>query len=111
MSVFEEHIESIAEQVFERLFEAKTKVPKEAWEKSERDRARLALVMSKRYVTVAEAAFLLGCSDGHVRNLVGKAKRRGTPYPVPFLDLDGVTVFPLDKLLEWAERPKLRKAS
>jgi hypothetical protein len=107
----EEQIERIAEKVFERMFEARTRVPKEAWEKSERDRARLALLMSKRYVTVAEAAFLLGCSDGHVRNLVGKAKKRATPYPVPFLDLDGVTVFPLDKLLEWAERPKLRKVS
>ena len=105
----EEQIERIAEKVFERMFEARTRVPKEAWEKAERDRARLALVMSKRFVTVAEAAFLLGCSDGHIRNLVGKTKKRATPYPVPFLDLDGVTVFPLDKLLEWAERPKLRK--
>ena len=58
-----------------------------------------------------EAAFLLDCSDGHVCNLVGKAKRLAKTYPVPFLDLDGVTVFPLDKLLEWAERPKLRKVS
>lgn len=105
----EEQIELIAEKVFDRMFEARTRVPKEAWEKSERDRARLALVMSKRYVTVAEAAFLLGCSDGHVRHLVGKAKKRATPFPIPFFDLDGVTVFPLDKLLEWAERPKLRK--
>ena len=111
MSALEDQTVRIAEGVFERMFEAKTKVPKEAWERSERDRARLALVMSKRYVTVAEAAFLLGCSDGHVRNLVGKAKKLATPYPVPFLDLDGVTVFPLDKLLEWAERPKLRKVS
>jgi hypothetical protein len=107
----EEQVEQIAEKVFERMFEAKTKVPREAWERAERERARLALVMSKRYVTIAEAAFLLGCSDGHVRNLVGRAKKRVTPYPVPYLDLDGVTVFPLDKLLEWAERPKMRKVS
>ncbi|HWN08671.1 MAG TPA: hypothetical protein VNO50_05260 [Pyrinomonadaceae bacterium] len=34
-------------------------------------------------------------------------------HPIPFLDLDGVTVFQQVKLLEWAEQPKqkLRAAS
>jgi hypothetical protein len=36
--------------------------------------------------------------------------KRAAPYPVPFLDLDGVMVFPLCRLLEWAERPKPRRA-
>lgn len=36
---------------------------------------RLALdkIKAKEYASVAEAAFLLNCSDSHVRNLVDKA--------------------------------------
>ena len=64
---------------------------------------------AKEFITVKEAHVLLGCSDGHIRNLVDKARKGRTSYPIPFLDLDGVTIFPLAKLLEWAERPKLRK--
>lgn len=69
----------------------------------------LRMIRAKEFITVREAHVLLGCSDGHIRNLVDKARKGKTSYPIPFLDLDGVTVFPLAKLLEWAERPKLKK--
>jgi hypothetical protein len=69
----------------------------------------LRAIRAKEFITIREAHVLLGCSDGHIRNLVDKARRGKTSYPIPFLDLDGVTVFPLTKLLEWAERPKLKK--
>jgi hypothetical protein len=69
----------------------------------------LRAIRAKEFITIREAHVLLGCSDGHIRNLVDKARRGKTSYPIPFLDLDGVTVFPLAKLLEWAERPKLKK--
>jgi hypothetical protein len=69
----------------------------------------LRMIRAKEFITIREAHVLLGCSDGHIRNLVDKARKGKTAYPIPFLDLDGVTVFHLAKLLEWAERPKLKK--
>ena len=69
----------------------------------------LRMIRAKEFITIREAHVLLGCSDGHIRNLIDKARKGRTSYPIPFLDLDGVTVFPLAKLLEWAERPKLKK--
>lgn len=71
-------------------------------------RAKLARIRAKEFVTIMEAAFLLGCSDGHLRNLVRKAKKGEARSPVPFRDLDGVVVFKLDELLAWSELPKGR---
>ena len=73
----------------------------------------LQRIMIKEFISIREAHLLLGCSDGHIRNLVDKARKKKTSHPIPFLDLDGVTVFQRVKLLEWAERPKekLRVAS
>ena len=65
-------------------------------------------IMIKEFISIREAHLLLGCSDGHIRNLVDKARKKKTSHPIPFLDLDGVTVFQRVKLLEWAERPKQR---
>lgn len=69
-------------------------------------RAKLARIRAKEFVSIMEAAFLLGCSDGHLRNLVRKAKKGDARSPVPFRDLDGVVVFKLDELLAWSELPK-----
>jgi hypothetical protein len=63
-------------------------------------------IMAKEFVSIKEVALLLNCSDGHVRNLVHKAQSGKASNPIPFLDLDGVTVFPRLKLLEWAGQPK-----
>jgi len=73
----------------------------------------LQRILIKEFISIKEAHLLLGCSDGHIRNLVDKARKKKTSHPIPFLDLDGVTVFRRVKLLEWAERPKqkLRVAS
>jgi hypothetical protein len=68
----------------------------------------LQRIMIKEFISIREAHLLLGCSDGHIRNLVDKARKKKTSHPIPFLDLDGVTVFQRVKLLEWAERPKQR---
>jgi len=62
--------------------------------------------MVKEFISIREAHLLLACSDGHIRNLVDKARKKKTSHPIPFLDLDGVTVFHRSKLLEWAEQPK-----
>jgi hypothetical protein len=68
----------------------------------------LQRIMIKEFISIREAHVLLGCSDGHIRNLVDKARKKKTSQPIPFLDLDGVTVFQRVKFLEWAERPKQR---
>lgn len=66
-------------------------------------RRKLALASAKERVSIAEAALLLNCSDGHIRNLVKKTKKNQTKNPIPFCDLDGVTVFNRLALLNWAE--------
>jgi hypothetical protein len=74
----------------------------------EEHKRRLALINAKEYLTAREAALLLGCSDGHLRNLVRDAKKGRKRYPVPFRDLDGVITFPREDLLKWAAQPKPR---
>jgi hypothetical protein len=61
------------------------------------------------FCTVLEASLLLNCSDSHLYTKISAAKKKATKYPIPFLDLDGVYVFPREKLIEWAEQEKERK--
>ena len=70
-------------------------------------RRKLALLYAKDFWKPADAAFVLGCSDTHLRNLVKKAQEGRTSRPIPFIDLDGAVSFPRQRLLEWAERPRL----
>ena len=65
-------------------------------------REQLALIKSKERVTVKEAALLLSCSESHVRKLVKLAHKGKSRRPIPSVDMEGVTVFPLLDLLEWA---------
>jgi hypothetical protein len=65
-------------------------------------REQLALIKSKERVTVKEAALLLSCSESHVRKLVKLALKGKSRRPIPSVDMEGVTVFPLHDLLEWA---------
>src|SRR5688572_6560167 len=73
--------------------------------------AQLARINAKPNITVSEASLLLNCSDSHLYAKISAAKKRATEYPIPFFDLDGVYVFPRQKLIEWAEKEKERKAS
>jgi hypothetical protein len=57
---------------------------------------------------VQEAAFLLNCSDGHLRNLIKKAKHKKTSHPIPFNDLDGLFTFNREELIVWSRNPKER---
>jgi hypothetical protein len=74
---------------------------------------RLALenIKAKEFASVAEAAQLMRCSDSHVRNLVEKAIADRATYPIPFADLDGVRVFPVQELLLWTRivKPRVKK--
>jgi len=65
-------------------------------------RQQLALIKAKEHVTVKEAALLLSCSESHIRKLVMLARKGKTRRPIPYVDMEGVTVFPRDSLLNWA---------
>src|SRR2546421_9368175 len=58
-------------------------------------RTQLALIKAKEHVTVKEAALLLSCSESHVRKLIRLARKGKSRRPIPFVDMEGVTVFPL----------------
>src|SRR5205085_5778041 len=70
---------------------------------------QLALIKVKERVTVKEAALLLSCSESHIRKLVMLARKGKSRRPIPFVDMEGVTVFPLSDLLDWASpQPQLQ---
>jgi len=73
-------------------------------------RLTLEKIKAKEFASVAEAAQLMGCSDSHVRNLVEKALADQAACPIPFADLDGVRVFPVQELLQWTRiaKPKVK---
>ncbi|MGH9961743.1 MAG: hypothetical protein ACREBC_32210, partial [Pyrinomonadaceae bacterium] len=58
------------------------------------------------FITLNEAAFLLSCSDGHIRNLIKKAHNGEAERPIPIRDLDGLFVFNLEELLAWSREVK-----
>lgn len=96
-------IEEIAERVKQKL-ETKAAMPHEQPDPAaQKLRRKLALIHSKECISIAEVALLLNCSDGHIRNLLKKAKKNQAKNPIPFIDLDGVTVLNRVALLEWAE--------
>ncbi|MCA1632628.1 MAG: hypothetical protein LC802_02660 [Acidobacteria bacterium] len=47
-------------------------------------RESLQRIMVKEFISIKEAHLLLGCSDGHIRNLVDKARKKKTSHPIPF---------------------------
>jgi|SRR5215216_4274930 len=63
---------------------------------------RLSRIRAKENISIQDAAFLLNCSDGHLRNLIKKAKHRKTSRPIPFNDLDGLSTFNREELLAWS---------
>lgn len=71
---------------------------------------QMAKINAKPNITVSEAALLLNCSESHLYTKIAAARKKSTRCPIPFLDLDGVYVFPREKLLGWAEMEKEYKA-
>jgi hypothetical protein len=105
LTALDERMRAIASEVFEERQSAGP-VAAHTCADAEELYARLRRIMAKEFITIAEAALMLNCSDGHLRNLIDKAIKGKAVNPVPFLDLDGVRVFPRVKLLEWASQPK-----
>lgn len=61
-------------------------------EDSAKLRRQLALIKAKEHVTVKEAVLLLSCSESHIRKLVTMARKGKTHRPIPYVDMEGVTV-------------------
>jgi hypothetical protein len=108
ISLLDERIRRISREVVEELQTREQGASGSSVTDSEVRKLRetMRCIMAKEFVSIKEVALLLNCSDGHIRNLVGKAQKGKASNPIPFLDLDGVTVFPRVKLLAWAEQPK-----
>ena len=106
ISVIDDRIRRVARQVIDeqRTSEPRPDLSSDAEARKLSETVRR--IMAKEFVSIKEVALLLNCSDGHVRNLVGKAMKGQASNPIPFRDLDGVTVFPRCELLEWAKQPK-----
>lgn len=102
LALLDERIEEIARAVFlecdgngKPLAQASDDAPAKL-------RDQLALIKAKEHVTVKEAALLLSCSQSHIRKLVMLARKGKTRRPVPYVDIEGVTIFPRESLLDWA---------
>lgn len=98
--------ESVVDEIVERV---KRKLEAEAHGRREGTDAvsveyqlRLSRIRAKENISIQDAAFLLNCSDGHLRNLIKKAKQRKTSRPIPFNDLDGLCTFNREELLAWS---------
>lgn len=69
---------------------------------------KLAEINAKDNITAQEAAFLLGCSDSHIYNLLKAAEKGTSKRLIPYNDLQGVKTLPREQLLQWA-RPKIHQ--
>ena len=99
-------IDEIAERVRRKIEEATPEFNQQPDPEALASQRILARIYAKENISIQEAAFLLNCSDGHLRNLVKKARAGKTQHPIPFLDLDGVVTFNREELLAWSRRPK-----
>jgi len=99
-----EAIEQIAREACKELV-ARTQpaVPDAAAEEITRTLQR---INAKQFITISEFAFLFGCSRGYVDRLIEKAQDPKTEYPVPYVDLDGLTQFDRAEVLAWAKQSK-----
>ena len=109
LALLDERIAGIATTLFHELIAETAVAVPSIDDDAVKLRSQLALMKAKEHITVREAALLMSCSESHIRKLVMLARKRKTIRPVPFVDLEGVTVFPLSTLLEWANgRPQLQ---
>jgi hypothetical protein len=100
--LFSERMRAIAREVFQEAAHVYIEQSRETNDVSTKLREQLALIRAKEHVTVKEAALLLSCSESHVRKLIMLARKGRSRRPIPFVDMEGVTVFPLRSLLDWA---------
>lgn len=110
-TLLNERMKEIARDVFQEVAPEYLVPPSEADTEAAKLRGQLALIKAKEHVTIKEAALLLSCSESHIRKLVTLSRKGKSRRPLPFVDVEGVTVFPLRDLLDWASPASLRQES
>ncbi|HEY8224866.1 MAG TPA: hypothetical protein VIG25_06275 [Pyrinomonadaceae bacterium] len=101
VALLDEHIRAITREVLQAIPPDPGPLPP-VDETSASLRRQLELIRVKEHVTVKEAAVLLSCSESHIRKLVMLARKGKARRPIPYVDMEGVTVFPREILLAWA---------
>jgi hypothetical protein len=102
LALLDERLAEIARTVFlECDGNGKTSV-RSSDDASAKLREQIAFIKAKEHVTVKEAGLLLSRSQSHIRKLVALARKGKTRRPVPYIDLEGVIIFPRKILLDWA---------
>lgn len=100
--VLDARIEEIARAVFLECERASNASAQPSDDAPATLREQLAFIKAKEHVTVKEAALLLSCSESHIRKLVMLARKGKTHRPVPYVDIEGITILPRESILEWA---------
>lgn len=106
LDLLDERIELIARKIFHETAENVLSIQPSS-DASLKLRDQLSFIKAKEHITVREAALLMSCSDSHIRKLVMLARKTKTARPIPFVELEGMTVFPLADFLNWA-KPQAR---
>ena len=101
LALLDARIEEIARAVFLEC-DGASKASAQPSDEASKLREQLAFIKAKEHVTVKEAALLLSCSESHIRKLVMLARKGKTRRPIPYVDMEGVTIFPRESLLNWA---------
>ena len=102
LGILDERITEIARAIVQEAIANDIAPVQLSDDRSVKLREQLAFIKAKEHVTVKEAALLLSCSESHIRKLVMLARKGKTRRPVPFVDMEGVTIFPREILLDWA---------
>jgi hypothetical protein len=92
VALLDERIEQIARDVIQAIIHDSA-LSHASGEAYARLREQLELIKVKEHVTVKEVALLLSCSQSHIRKLVTMARKGKSRRPIPFVDMEGVTVF------------------
>lgn len=100
--LLDERMREIASSVFRELGTDNASTGGSSDQASAKLRGQLALINAKDHVTVKEAALLLSCSESHIRKLITMARKGTSRRPIPYVDMDGVIVFPREILHSWA---------
>ena len=89
LALLDERIRRISQEVAAELVSQPSQSSDPLIEEVEAANIQKALqrIMVKEFISIREAHLLLCCSDGHIRNLVDKARNKKTSHAIPFFDL------------------------
>ena len=99
-TILDERMKEIAREVLQELIQVRDGCASRSDQTTLHE--QLTMIKAKEHITTKEAALLLSCSESHIRKLLMLARKGKSHHPIPYVDLEGVTVFPLEALLNWA---------